>query len=404
MITGYLDKVGKCLFDVTFQDRLNPFYKAKCALAEIEHGGSTGALEPLFHILGRDCHAQLLQSSTNMTSGFAAQISWRFLEYDNFPFSWAAWVHPGRTEGEQDETLDAFFDDLEECCLKREFDLKVRNYFGADKSRCKNSSEWRTAVLLFALHHCFTDMSMERLLGLFRHWCPSNHTDAERLVATGLLGQSLTVHKASGGDDPRAPSRKQMLDDGVPLRCKKGKKGRSEQQPAGAFVHWMRKQEKARETKLEKAAYRQWQRERVSEWNGLSDARREAERLEALVAFQKLRAEQVDDAHGQHEDAIERARSKVVRTVIDDIGDRRTPFAVPAFDKVVKRVVGMDESERSAMPGLTGYAETLRERQLGRVFIESSGASIANLQEYSSNPQERLRVSSRAFCSPSVNS
>ena len=126
--------------------------------------------------------------------------------------------------------------------------------------------------------------------------------------------------------------------------------------------------------------------------------------MEALVAFQKLRAEQVDDAHGQHEDAIERARSKVVRTVIDDIGDRRTPFAVPAFDKVVKRVVGMDESERSAMPGLTGYAETLRERQLGRVFIESSGASIANLQEYSSNPQERLRVSSRAFCSPSVNS
>ena len=87
-------------------------------------------------------------------------------------------------------------------------------------------------------------MSMERLLARLRHLCEKAGGCAERICATALLGQLLAQHlQWEEAEDPRATTRRQLLEDGVPIRCAKRQGCPAATKPKGAYINHMQKVE-----------------------------------------------------------------------------------------------------------------------------------------------------------------
>ena len=257
-----------------------------------------------------------------------------------------------------------------DCCRVPEFDGNIYEYFGGadDPARAAHallaSREFEELFRLYVESYKWTNMCMERLLSQMRHACPAHTCEAERIVASGFLQQILGQHT---GHDPRAVSRAQLLERGLPLRC--AAKKRKFSRACGPFVHWMRKQEAARKTRgevLNAEAYLAWQQEKVHEWK--THVSRDEKEYELRQAI----GEHIDKRfhHGEVDAPLEPPQ-RVMETVVDSVGNIDTPVAPEHFVAVAKSAIGMQQGE--ADPGFLRYAKVLRQSQLRGIFTRDTG-------------------------------
>ena len=276
----HLDGQRNAIFDCNaFEDSLNPFHKARVSLAKILHEGKSGELSPLFDLQHPSAHRPLMQEIREVMVSFNSQIWWRFLEYQTYPVQWARWLHPAVDPATQDECPDHFFNVMKKCCRRREFCQKVWEFYGGDVDRMKADPHFKQALRIWFAIFQFTNMSMERLLALFRQWATGDRLCAEKIVALSALGQLLKIHRDEGYDDPRYQTRAQLLADGVELRCAKGAPVDGKER--SSFVNFMMKQESTRTEKLTRADYLQWQRGKTDEFRALGGEALQLEKLEA---------------------------------------------------------------------------------------------------------------------------
>ena len=140
--------------------------------------------------------------------------------------------------------------------MRKHFCSNVFKFFGGCVRKMPDCPEFKQLIILWALHHQFTNMAMERLLALIAKWDAKERGCAERLSAASSVGQMLKEHASLGRDDPRWHSRRQLLSDGVPLRCAGAlaKPGRSYQ--CGSFIHFLSKADRSRSSRMNKASCR----------------------------------------------------------------------------------------------------------------------------------------------------
>eukprot|EP00959_Pyramimonas_sp_CCMP1952_P271004 5665869-Pyramimonas_sp.AAC.1 len=192
-------------------------------------------------------------------------------------------------------------------------------------------------------------MFSERLLAKVRQSVGYSDADVdvERICCSGFLSQVMTEHSQRGGADPRAPTRTQLLEDGVHLRRRRDLKS---SKPRSAFVNWMCKQEadrKSKKIKLDKEQYHTWQLEKRNEFFELSRDRLLIEEGEAKEAH--------DAKMSAVEEASESFRAlkpaSAIESIIGLIGDVRTPYRAAAFDARIRRKLGMATDAKA--PGFT---------------------------------------------------
>ena len=253
--------------------------------------------------------------------------------------------------------MDNFFAQ-KQCCRNRPFGDKIFKRYHGDKDACKSDPDFADFISLYVVSHRYTNMAMERLLALIRRWCSTDHAEAERLAACGLLGQALTAHT---GDDPRAPTRQQLLQDGVALHCAKPC---VEPKQCGTFVRWLREQSNNRDAKQNRAEFDEWRRNKVREWHALEDERKAIELHSARHDHLSRLASQSDEPPPKVQ------RKALLETVVSSIGSDRTPFRADVFEKIVKEACGV--SVQSKPPGFSQYSDLLRQRQLDRIFVPDS--------------------------------
>ena len=95
-----------------------------------------------------------------------------------------------------------------------------------------------------AAHASLFDACREPLCTSEKNATPQHLPAAERVCAAGLLTQWLKPHIQEGGRDPRVVARKNMVADGVPLRC-----NRTVSKKGGLQASMLYSNEKLRETK-----------------------------------------------------------------------------------------------------------------------------------------------------------
>ena len=143
----WLDGIGNGLFDVVFDDGCNPISVCRQALAQMLCGGSSGpchpwyssCLAPIIEFFAEFSHQVVAEACAEVGVDLDAQVFWRFLVYQDFPYRWAAWLHPRVSEQEAIGVTDEFFE-RELCCLNRESSVKIYNHFNT-AARSKPLSE-----------------------------------------------------------------------------------------------------------------------------------------------------------------------------------------------------------------------------------------------------------------------
>ena len=131
-------------------------------------------------------------------------------------------------------------------------------------------------------------------------------------------------------------------------------------------MNWMMKWEEARAEQgetLSKEEYRAWQRKQAGEWKALSAARKAAEAADARAA--RL-------AEGEDLEPKPERRGRFLGTVIDKIGDSRTPFTTPAFESRIRKQCGLPAD--APTPGFTRYSGSFRDKRCSDIFVPDSGA------------------------------
>jgi CRISPR/Cas system CMR-associated protein Cmr5 small subunit len=322
-------------------------------------------MEPIFARLPDHDHARVLERARALGLDIGGQVFWRFLNYTDFPFMWARYVHPGIDVESRDEVARYFFEDMNTCCRNREFSQKVYDYFEGDVAKLKNDDNFRRAIQTWSITFLFTDMWSERLLARIRQSHDAAECEAERICSTGFLCQLLTEHLRHGRPDPRGIVRADLVSSGVALRCMQKVK---DSKPRGSFVNYMMKQEEARRNEgivLNKQAYREWQVEQIDQWHALSRERQAVEATEARASF--VQKQQEDE---ELPDVV--VPDRIVRTVVDVIGDYRAPFTPEAFTRGVLQKVGL--AQGSQCPGFTRYSGAYRDSQLPDLVVKDCGA------------------------------
>jgi hypothetical protein len=194
-------------------------------------------------------------------------------------------------------------------------------------------------LLAWAIAFRFTNMWSERCLARIRQSVDGHDACVERTCSSGFLAQIVTEHKARGGADPRCPSRKQLLQDGVALRCKPADIKASK--PRGPYVNFMMKEEAARKASgatLDRTEYLAWQKQKVAEFHSLSAHRRALQVAEAQFAHRDKLA-----GHGEDDEPAKILPQRPLSTVLDIVGDLRTPYRAEAFRTRVRNTLGLSE-------------------------------------------------------------
>ena len=296
----------------------------------------------------------------------AAQVDWRLACYGDFPYSWAQLKHPRASDAHKDNLVTIFFS-LKPCCRDKFHSDRVHKHFKTWQA-LRSSKTFENGVYAFASTFRFTNVWSEQLLARIRKSHDGNDCDVERVVSTGFLTQALSEHALRGGDDPRWPTRQQLLDDGVPLRCARPK---SYTRPQGPFVCFMNKEDaarKARGDRMNKAEYSDWRRLKYIEFMTLPDLSRQRYALDAKAAHvDKLMDKQTFDNNASVSDG------RVLRSVVDAVGSKRSPYKPDVFQQTLRRTIGIQHGE--AYPTFAHYAPLLRLEQQRRIFIRDTGAA-----------------------------
>ena len=129
-----LDSTPRAALDLAFEDQQNPFYACRLKLANLMHVGVGGPFACLFAILPVQLHGVMADELSAQLSAFIAQVRWRFLEYETFPFQWNRVLHRAVNQDEIDDTFETFFDIMRSCCRREGIDDKMFKYFGAPHS------------------------------------------------------------------------------------------------------------------------------------------------------------------------------------------------------------------------------------------------------------------------------
>ena len=242
-----------------------------------------GDLACLLEVIPPDDHQAVLDGVRELAADFEASVAWRFLPYANFPCRWSAIHHPGVGADGRRRLLTTFFDEYQECCRNRECDAKIFAIFQGmpDRvSRILSDKDFIDMIKARDMSHTFTNCAMERLLAGIRKWCVKEGQSAERVCASGFLGQLLVAHKKANGVDPCVTSRKMLLEGGVPIRAKK--EGKRKGRPAGPFVKWLQTQR--RPPGMDTGQYKDWVRRKASEWRDLPRNQKDLASQEAVCA------------------------------------------------------------------------------------------------------------------------
>ncbi len=163
----------------------------------------------------------------------AAQTWWRFLCLEQAPLRLAGLAHPQSSESDKLDIARQLFS-VHECCLDKEFSLKVRHLFvnttdpdpdEAAQGLIKNQ-RFTDAIKVWSESTKLTNMHLERMLAALKldnsisgSGKNASTPSAERLVSVGMLGQLLRAHLANGGRDPRYQTRADLRRAGVPIQA-----------------------------------------------------------------------------------------------------------------------------------------------------------------------------------------
>ena len=264
--------------------------------------------------------------------------------------------------------LDHFYS-LKPCCRDREFSTKL---FELCPTAMQLSADdaMKKMLYTFACEYRFTDMWSERLLARIRKASDGKECCIERVCSSGFVTQFVTEHLQMGRADPRAATRAQLLADGVSLRCKQREGGAS--RPRSAFVNFLLKADEERKKQgvmMDKDAYATWRRGKVREWHANPLAQKQVEEQEAFKAYLDKQAAEDD------EEQTIRSRSSV-SSVVDTIGDERSPYKIEAFRARIKDALGINDGNRD--PGFTRYSGVFREQQREGLFVQEVGAVPAD--------------------------
>jgi len=366
----YLDSQRRSLLDIITESSENPFHMVRVRLASLMRRGDQGPLEPLFAYIEEWQLPVLEREVQEICLDYDAQSYWRFLKYRELPYTFGTIIHPGVRDAHKHRFLDKFYA-AKTCCLSSMFERKVREVWPTQRALL--SGGFVDAVMAWSESFATTNMWCERLLAAIRNATDDGDVDVERVCAAGLLTQFATAHRQGGGDEPGYTTRGHLLEDGVALRC------RPDETPAGqsgTLVAWMREMERKRKRDggvLNKEEYKTWQRQKAEEWTSLSDqnqalvlANVRNDHAERMVQRQEELDEK--DAVRQTEADIAAARvSPSLRTVVSDIGDKRSPCRDSVFEAEVTRAVGRSQG---AAPGFTKHCDHYRPQQVDALFCE----------------------------------
>jgi hypothetical protein len=229
----------------------------------------------------------------------------------------------------------------------------------------------RCLLISISFGHKFANLWSERLLALIRRACKDD-AECERIASVGFLAQIMSAHVLQGGDDPRSLTRRQLLEDGVALKC--SAKLNKTDKPQGIFSVWMTNEEGKRKTagiKLSREQYRMWQHQKVLDFNALPLL---AKQDLVDVARKKLDDRQVDEAN---DGVVDFGLDRVLPTVVNRFGDKRTPVPPEVFRQRVREKLGIGVGDID--PGFTRYEGVYRQEQIGCVFCKDVGDIPRNM-------------------------
>jgi len=226
----------------------------------------------------------------------ASQVFWRNLHLSAFPFKFvkgalpmplgsavdidAMTAHglvsgPHETEAAQKlapryVTSRSFFEEApHKCCRDPNFGDKVHHKHARGTVQesavalTRDDDFWRLINIWGKFVFKFTNMCQERALAAIQRGSrASEKLEAERVCATGILRFALQEHLALGRRDPRAVTRSQVIEAGVPIRAVKAK-ATPMPKKRRCFILYKKEMEAKRKqigARMKNKAYKRWLR------------------------------------------------------------------------------------------------------------------------------------------------
>jgi len=162
------------------------------------------------------------------------------------------------------------------------------------------------------------------------------------------------------------------------LRCVQAKKKKASRLRS-AFVNFMLKREAERQAAgelLRGAEYKEWRRLRKQDFEELSPRSKQVEIDEARAAHAAKLVELEGASSGGGDDLPRLGETAAMATIVQKIGDVRTPFVARKFEECIRRKLGLSSEDKT--PGFTRYCDTYRKQQREAIFVKDSGDIAAD--------------------------
>jgi hypothetical protein len=142
----------------------------------------------------------------------------------------------------------------------------------------------------------------------------------------------------------------------------------------------------------------------VAEFALLDPEYRDVNQQEASALFAAKLVETEHDAADENDAYHPQACAGLGRTIVQEVGTKRSPFPTDVFDLVVRTRLNLSASSRS--PGFTVYDGAFREEQRKRIFCEDAGDILeAEKFEYyvpCTLAHPELCATTHAWCLPQI--
>ena len=176
-----LDQSGKGLWDLPFAE-LSPFvacnsYLCRAVVTGARPGSVLCSFFDQFSDGSVEENSRLMGKVRSMGQEMGAQVWWRYLPLHELPISLGQLVNPGIPEAKRGDMCKDILT-APPCCWDKGCSEKVVKVFGPWEAACK-SVPLKDGLIGFVHSFRFTNMSMERLLGLIRQALDGNMSVTE---------------------------------------------------------------------------------------------------------------------------------------------------------------------------------------------------------------------------------